>query len=114
MSEIRYLIDENVDDSLRKGLHLHHPEITVWRIGDPNAPAFGTLDPDILVWCEEHGFSLVTNNRDSMPPHLHDHLEAGRHIPGMFTINPSMSIGDTIAEMAIIWGPQAQMNMQIR
>jgi hypothetical protein len=23
MSEIRFLIDENVDDALRKGLHLH-------------------------------------------------------------------------------------------
>jgi hypothetical protein len=104
MSEIQYLIDENVDDSLRKGLHLHYPDIVVWRIGDPDAPPFGTLDPDILVWCEEHGFSLVTNNRDSMPVHLRDHLEAGRHVPGMFTINANMSIGDTIEQLAIIAG----------
>lgn len=104
MSEIRYLIDENVDDALRKGLHLHYPDIVTWRIGDPDAPPFGTLDPDILIWCEERGFSLVTNNRDSMPVHLRDHLAAGRHIPGMFTINANMSIGDTIKELAIIWG----------
>jgi len=104
MSVIRYLIDENVDDSLRKGLHLHHPDLVAWRIGDPDAPPFGTLDPDILIWCEEHDFMLVTNNRDSMPVHLRDHLEAGRHVPGMFTINANMSIGDTIKELAIIWG----------
>ncbi len=103
MSEIRYLIDENVNDSLRKGLHLHYPDITVWRIGDPDAPPFGTLDPDILIWCEERGFSLVTNNRDSMPVHLRDHLAAGRHVPGIFTINADMSIGDTIRELAVIW-----------
>jgi hypothetical protein len=104
MSEIQYLIDENVDDSLRKGLHLHYPEIVVWRIGDPDAPPFGTLDSDILLWCEERDFSLVTNNRDSMPVHLKDHLKAGRHVPGMFTINANMSIGDTIEQLAIIVG----------
>jgi hypothetical protein len=104
MSAIRYLIDENVDDSLRKGMHLHYPDIVVWRIGDPNAPSFGTLDPDILIWCEAHSFSLVTNNRDSMPNHWRDHLVAGRHVPGMFTLNANMSIGDTIKELALIWG----------
>ena len=89
MSEIHFLIDENVDDALRKGLHLHYPDIVAWRIGDPDAPPFGTLDPDILVWCEEH---------------MRDHLEAGRHVPGMFTINANMSIGDTIEQLAIIAG----------
>lgn len=104
MSVLHYLMDENLDDSIRQGLHLHYPDIVVWGIGDPDAPSFGTLDPDILIWCEEHGFSLVTNNRDPMPVHLRDHLATGRHVPGMFTINSNMSIGETIKELALIWG----------
>lgn len=104
MNSIQYLLDENVDDSLRKGLHLHWPEIVVWRIGDPTAPRIGTLDPEILLWCEAHNFSLVTNNRDSMPGHLQNHLAAGHHIPGIFTLNANMSIGETIEELALIWG----------
>ena len=103
MNSIRYLLDENVDDSLRKGLHLHWPDVAVWRIGDPTAPRIGALDPEILLWCEANDFSLVTNNRDSMPGHLQDHLAAGHHVPGIFILNASMSIGETIEELALIW-----------
>jgi predicted PolB exonuclease-like 3'-5' exonuclease len=28
----------------------------VWAIGDPNTPPKGTLDPDILLWCERYDF----------------------------------------------------------
>ena len=100
----KYLLDENVDDSLRQGLHARYPDIVAWRVGIPTAPPVGTLDPDILRWCEAHDFSLVTNNRDSMPDHLGDHLAAGRHTPGIFTLNPHLSIGETVEELALIWG----------
>jgi len=39
-----------------------------------------------------------------MPGHLQDHLAAGHHIPGIFTLNANMSIGETIEELALIWG----------
>jgi hypothetical protein len=45
---------------------------------------------------------LVTNNRTSMPPHLTDHVAQGRHVPGIFIMNPNMSIGDTIEELILI------------
>jgi len=99
----KYLLDEHVAESLRKGLHARYPDIVVWRIGDPTAPPIGALDPEILVWCDAHGFSLVTNNRDSMPDHLRDHLAAGRHVPGIFTLNRNLSINETIEELALIW-----------
>ncbi|MEK7829501.1 MAG: hypothetical protein AAB401_00360, partial [Acidobacteriota bacterium] len=70
--------------------------------GDPDAPSKGTLDPEILSWCESHGFVLVTNNRRSMPVHLADHLNAGQNMPGIFTINPDVSIGQLIDELILI------------
>jgi len=101
---IKFLLDENVDDRIRKGLLRRHNDISVWRIGEPYAPPNSTLDPEILVWCEANGFSLVTNNRDSMPPHLRDHLAAGRHVPGIFTLNDNMSLTETIETLILIWG----------
>ena len=73
-------------------------------MGDPGAPERGTPDPDILVWCEAHNFILVTNNRASMPIHPRAHLDAGRHLPGIFILNPAMSLGETITELALVWG----------
>ena len=74
MRTIRYLLDENVDPIFRTELLRREPEMVVWRIGDPNTPPRGTLDPEILWWCEENSFILVTNNRKSMPQHLQVHL----------------------------------------
>ena len=104
MSDIRYLLDENVDPLFRTELLRHEPTLVVWRIGDPGAPPTGTLDPDILLWCEENSFILVTNNRKSMPGHLQDHLAEGRHIPGIFELNPKVGIAETLQELLLIWG----------
>jgi hypothetical protein len=101
---IKYLLDENVDRALLDGLHQHYPDLTTWIIGDPATPRRKTPDPDILLWCEASQFILVTNNRSSMPVHLNDHLAADRHVPGIFILNPSMSHGETIDELALICG----------
>lgn len=66
---IQYLLDEHIPLLYRTQLVRRVPELTVRIIGDPDAPPRGTLDPDILIWCEIHNFILVTNNRKSMPKH---------------------------------------------
>ena len=73
------------------------------QVATPDSPAKGTLDPDLLLWCEEHAFILVTNNRKTMPGHLQDHLASGHHIPGILIMNSKMTIGETIEELLLIW-----------
>jgi hypothetical protein len=73
------------------------PDPRVYTIADGSAPARGTLDPDILIWIEAHGYMLVTNNRASMPGHLNDHMALGRHVPGIIQLPRRMNIG------AILW-----------
>lgn len=62
----------------------------------------GTPDPDILLWCEENGFILITNNRKTMPVHLASHLAANGHIPGIFILNEDMSMGEILDELILI------------
>jgi hypothetical protein len=71
-------------------------------VGDPSVPPRGTPDDVLLIWCEEHGFFLVTNNRASIPVHLTAHLAANRHVPGIFMMNASMTIGQHAAELLLI------------
>ena len=99
---IKYLLDEHVSPSYRTQVLRRKPELRVWAIGDPNVPPKGTPDPDILCWCEENGFILITNNRKTMPVHLADHLAGDRHIPGIFILNESMSMGDIIDDLIFI------------
>lgn len=104
MSTIKFLLDEHVDPRLRKALKQRYSEIVIWCIGDPGAPALQSSDPDILIWCEANDFSLVTNNRASIPVHLKEHLASGLHVPGIFVLNPGMRMGETADELALIWG----------
>lgn len=104
MKEIRYLLDENVDAVLRTELMKRESKLVVWKIGDPGVPPKGTPDPEILIWCEENSFILVTNNRKTMPQHLKDLLAKDRHIPAIFQLNPQMSIGNRVNELLLIWG----------
>ena len=100
----RYLIDENISPKYRTQLLYHEPSLTVLVIGDEGAPAKGISDPEILMWCEQNQFSLITNNRESMPQHLSDHLSAGHHVPGIFAINLQMPMGEIIDQLLLIAG----------
>lgn len=99
---IRYLMDENLEHLYKVQLLVKNPGVVVYSVGDPGTPPKGTLDPEILCWCEEKGFILVTNNRRSMPAHLGVHLSEGHHIPGIITLNAEMTVGDTIEELVLI------------
>ena len=100
----RFLIDENISPRYRTQLLYHEPSLTVLAVGDDGAPPKSTPDPEILEWCEKHQFSLITNNRESIPQHLSDHLAAGHHVPGIFTINLAVSMGLIIEQLFLIIG----------
>lgn len=100
----RYLLDEHIPPTYRTQLLYHEPSLTVLIVGDKDTPARGTPDSDILHWCEQNDFNLITNNRESMPQHLADHLAAGHHVPGIFTVNLKVSMGLIIEEIILIAG----------
>lgn len=98
----KYLLDENVSPVYQTQLLQRSSSLVVLVVGDTDAPSKGTLDPEILCWCEEHNFVLVTNNRSSMPIHLADHIAQGLHIPGILILNANLSMGQNIDELILI------------
>src|SRR5215467_314964 len=105
---IAYLLDEHIPPAYRRQLLRRSPESIICMVNDPGAPPKGTLDPEILQWCEDNGFVLVTNNRKSMPGHLQDHLAAGHHVPGILVIDLEMSIGQAVDDLVLIAGASLQ------
>ncbi|MDM9379858.1 DUF5615 family PIN-like protein [Chlorogloeopsis sp. ULAP01] len=99
---LKYLFDENVDPEYVRQLRRQNPNLVVRMVGEPATPTKGILDPEILVWCEATGFVLVTNNRRSMPVHLMEHIAQCRHIPGIFILNPNLSMGETLEDLILV------------
>jgi len=71
---LKYLMDENVNPVYINQLRRRKPDLIIRAIGEPDTPLKGTLDPEIIIWCEAYNFLLITNNRTSMPVHLVDHI----------------------------------------
>jgi hypothetical protein len=99
-----FLLDEHLPKWWRRELRRAAPDLNVWRVGDPDAPPLGSFDRVLLEWCEEHDFLFLTNNRKSMPQHLADHVAEGRHMPGVFVVNPSMSMLKLAGTLNLIAG----------
>jgi hypothetical protein len=103
MSRLRYLLDEDTPHAIRNGLLRRQPEIEIRVVGGDMAPPISTPDSEILRWLESEGYILISRNRSTMPQHLHEPLEAGRHVPGILLLRPKSSIGRIIDDLLLIW-----------
>jgi hypothetical protein len=99
-----FLLDEHFPPWWRRALLRLAPTLTIWRVGDHGVPPRGTLDPQILEWCEQHDFLLITKNRRSMPIHLADHLSAGRHVPGILLMPRIMTMHELVSDLLLVEG----------
>ena len=102
--KIRFLLDENLmTRPVIKAALRFDTTIDIIRVGGEGAPPLGTLDPEILLFCEAERRLLVTRNRKSMAGHIADHHAAGRHHWGVFKLARKLSIGELAEELYLYW-----------
>ena len=59
---VQYLLDENLPPLYQEQLLRYQSDLTVLMVGELsaiNTPAKGTLDPEILIWCESNNSSFA-------------------------------------------------------
>ena len=100
---VRLLLDENLSPRLKVALLRYNPAIDVLRVGDEDAPSFGTSDPEILSYLERTQRLLVTDNRNSIPDHAADHLAAGGHHWGIFEIRAEATMGEVLETLYLVF-----------
>ena len=105
--KMRFLLDEQLSPRLKTALLRLAPTADIVRVGDPGAPALGTLDPELLRYLDRSRRALVTANRVSMPAHLEAHWAAGGHLWGFLWIRPGTSLGRLAQELQLIWETSA-------
>ena len=75
----------------------------VLRVGDPDAPPLGTLDPDLLHYLAISQRLLITSNRKRMPAHLQAYWATGGHLWGLFWVRPGTPVGRLAREIFFVW-----------
>lgn len=103
MSRLRLLLDEHLSHAIQSQLLRLDAQIEILVMGQSFAPAIGVADSDILLWLEQTGYVLVTNNRRTMPDHLRAHYDAGHRIPGIFLLKRHARIGQVIEQLYLLW-----------
>ena len=103
MSRIRYRLDENIDRVVFKQVRKLEPSIDIHCVGELGFPPLGSSDPNILKWLEKAGYILITENRKTIPTHFSNHIEANRHLPGIFVVTKQLSHMDLVEELILIW-----------
>ncbi len=99
-----FLLDEDLPGWWPKAILRRQAHLKVLRVGDVGAPPFKSLDPVILEWCEANDAYLLTNNRKTMPGHLADHVAQGRHVPGIFIVEPERNTDELADTLSLIEG----------
>jgi hypothetical protein len=102
---LRYVLDEQLRRALWRATQQYNAAgvapIDVVRVGGPADPPLGTVDPDLLLWAESQNRILVSFDKKTMPQHLADHLQSGRHSPGVFIIRPGSTIPQVVSFLVI-------------
>jgi hypothetical protein len=66
-------------------------------------PSFGSLDPDILSFCEQQQRMLVSLDRASLPVHVAAHQAAGGHTWGVMLVTRRCSLRQLLDDLLLIW-----------
>jgi hypothetical protein len=95
---LRFLLDEHLRGPLWHAVQRHNlsgsDPIDAFRVGDPPDLPLGSDDSTVLAWAERADRILLTVDKNTIPGHLADYLQAASHSPGVFLItgNPPMSL----------------------
>ncbi len=99
----RFLLDENLSPRFKLAVSRLNSKIDILRVGDPNTPALGTLDSEILIYLQQSRRILLTDNRKSMPEHLEVHWNNNGFIWGLFWLKPKATIRELTEDIVLIW-----------
>lgn len=98
---LKFLLDEHLRGVLWHAIERHNragrEPIDVIRIGDvPDLP-LASLDAEILIWAEREERVLISRDVTTLFGHLANHLQAGKHCPGISLVRRRCILPQVVA-----------------
>jgi hypothetical protein len=104
---LRFLIDEDTRaESLWHAITQHNATsqdegIDALRVGDPDGPDLGMLDPDLLKRSVASGRIIVSQDRNTLIHHHQVLIDGGQPTPGLLIIRRGAKIQDIVEFLAL-------------
>lgn len=97
---MKFLVDENFDNRIIRGLLLRQPTLDFARVQD--LEIVGADDPIVLDWADRAGRILLTHDERTIPYYAYARMAAGQSIAGVIVASDSLSIRTVIEDILLI------------
>ena len=97
---LRLVADENLNNSIVRGLLRRQPELDIVRIQDVGLS--GADDPTVLEWAAKEGRVLLTHDVSTITRYAYERVRAGQPMPGVFEVGRNVPIGRAIEDILLL------------
>jgi predicted nuclease of predicted toxin-antitoxin system len=99
---IRFLLDENFNGKIARGLRIQKPDLDMIRVQDTEIS--GKDDWSVLEWAAAEGRILLTHDLDTMTKFANDRITQGLPTAGVIFIRDTLPIAKVIDDLMTIIG----------
>lgn len=99
---IRFLLDENFNGKIVRGLLARKPDADMIRVQDTELS--GADDPAVLEWAASAGRILLTHDLNTMSKYARERIEQGLPLAGVIFVLDSLPVARVIDDLLTILG----------
>ncbi|MCI0711075.1 MAG: DUF5615 family PIN-like protein [Chloroflexi bacterium] len=99
---IRFLLDENFNGKIVRGLRARKPDVDMIRVQDTEIS--GADDPTVLEWAAKEGRILLTHDLDTMTKYANERIEQGLPLAGVIFVRDTLPIAKVIDDLLAVLG----------
>lgn len=109
---IRFLLDENFNGKIARGLRAREPHIDMIRVQDTEM--YSADDPAVLEWAAREGRILLTHDLDTMTRYASARIAQGLPMAGVICVRDTLPVGQVIDDLLAIWGASEATEWETR
>ncbi|SPE24765.1 conserved hypothetical protein [Acidobacteriia bacterium SbA2] len=107
---LKFLIDENLDQRILRGLQLNVPGIEFAIVQE--TPLAGAQDGTLVEWATQNGYVIVTHDRRTMLKIVHERLRAAKETAGIVIVRSGFPLSAIIEDMVMLVKCSSERELQ--
>lgn len=97
---LKFLADENFDNTIVRGLFRRSPEIDIIRVQDVGLS--GKDDPTVLEWAAQEERILLTHDVSTITRYAYERVRQGQTMPGIIEVSIDVPVGRVIEDILVL------------
>ena len=97
---LKFLADENFDNTIIRGLFRRNLKLDIVRVQDVGLS--GKDDPTVLEWAAQEGRILLTHDVATITRYAYDRVRQSQPMPGVIEISTDAPIGRGIEDILVL------------